>query len=176
MTDPASVTCNYTWQKSRSVFVTSLRKFCTRFSGSFVCRRWEFSAPKLRRIYLVKFSADHHNCQFSTPRCGAHFTCPNAAFALNQRINSLFGLCRWLTGYCAANNRCPLEKTATESNWGNVCGVLNTQTFHTSANLYRTAAFRGGNFNRHSLIRHFALLLCRKHVTDCSTDAPGRPR
>jgi hypothetical protein len=73
-----------------------------RNDGLFCVQLWALSEPKLRRIHVVKFSADHHNRQISTPHCGAHFTCPYAAFAPNQRINSLFWVRRRCLGWSAA--------------------------------------------------------------------------
>jgi hypothetical protein len=96
------VTCNYTWQKSSSVFFHSAAEVLHTFFGLFCVRRWAFSSPTSRRIYLVKFSSDHHNHQFSIPRRGAHFTCLNSAFVLNKRIKSLFVLRRQSRGWPVA--------------------------------------------------------------------------
>jgi hypothetical protein len=51
---------------------------------------------------VIKFSVEHHNRQFSTPRCGTQFICPNASFTPNQRINSIFGPRRRCRGWSTA--------------------------------------------------------------------------
>jgi hypothetical protein len=184
--NPGFITGIYSWQKSISVFLTALEKFCTDvFSGCFVFDGEQFRHPPWADFSVAKFSDDGRNFRFHNPYCDVQLTSRDAEVIPNQRINALFCLLRRCRGWSATTGlvtSAPFTALKTMDpacNWANIYDIT-IHASHTSMNPYRTGGFRSKKFNHHSLpsmyvhnIRHFALLLCVTHVTDWIIDDPG---